>query len=89
MSVVQVLTLQQSAQALLNCNPDKRLAEQLAGYVAEQLGLPSRQVILADPRECLAEAEWMRFWQYTERINPYKQLVFEYCPVTSPALALY
>lgn len=82
---VQVMTMKQSAQMLMHSDPDLILAEVLLHHIALQQGLPSKQEMLSAHKH-LTTQNWIRFWQYTEAVNPYVSLTNEYIPipVTAP-----
>lgn len=81
MRAVQVLTLGQTAEVLLQCNPEAAFIEQLLGCIAQQHAFPSKQEVLAQPHDKLGAADWDRFWRYTEHINPYVSMHACYVPV--------
>lgn len=83
MHVMQVMTMRQSAQLLMNADPDLVLAEVLLHHIAQQQGLPSKQEMVAACVQ-LASQDWTRFWQYTEAVNPFKSLRAEYIPIPGP-----
>ena len=73
--------MKQAAQVLIHSDIDSILAETILHRIAEQQGLPGKQTILRSAHERLTMQDWNRFWQYTETINPYVQLSYDYVPI--------
>ena len=83
---MQILTVEQHAQMLIHCSPITPLAEDLVHFLAQQRGLPSKQQLLADNTENLSKRDAVRFWQYTEAVNPYVRLRNEYVPIPAQSI---
>ena len=73
--------MKQAAQVLIHSDIDSILAETILHRIAEHQGLPGKQTILRSAHERLTMQDWNRFWQYTETINPYVRLSYDYVPI--------
>ena len=74
--------MRQSAVVLIHADPEKASMEKLLCAIAEQHKHPAKQQILANASHGLADREWVLFWQYTDRINPYVKVHAGYMPVS-------
>ncbi len=83
--LLQVLNIQQAAQLLVHCDPEKPAVEEeeLLNYVAEQEGCLSKQEPLgcAESPKGLAHCDWAHFWQYSEAVSLFVSKRTDYIPV--------
>ena len=78
---LQVLNIQQTAEVLVHCDPKTTIVEDLLSHIAEQHGFPTKQEIIAAEPDGPSAADWLRFWDYAEDVNPYVLLRPEYIPI--------
>ena len=82
----QVLTVQQTAEVLIQQHPDYTPVEDLPvedlmNYIAKQHGFPTKLQVIANGTAGPTKTDWLKFWNYTEDVNPYKKLRAGYIPI--------
>ena len=75
--------MQQTAEVLVHCHPEHTLVEDLLNFIARLHGFPHKQQVIANEPTGLTSADWLKFWTYTEDVNPYQSLRAEYIPISS------
>ena len=78
---LQVLTMEQAAQVLVNCEISSGLAEDGLPYIA-QAALPSVPEVLTRAPGAVNPQKWQQFWQYAESMNPYLGIENEHVPIS-------
>ena len=71
--------MQQTAQILVYCDPDKPILEDLVRHAIQENNIP----VDSDGKN-LQKADWEQFWQYTETVKPTAPLKSEYVPIACP-----
>ena len=79
--LLQVFTMLQSAIMLVHCDPHTSELLPLLDQIATQNGFATEQELIADKQHGLTASEWMQFWNYTERVNPFVVTYVNYVPV--------
>ena len=79
--LLQVFSMLQSAIMLVHCDPHTSELLPLLDEIAAQAGFATEQEIIADKEHGLTAVEWMQFWKYTERVNPFIVTCVDYVPV--------
>ena len=84
--VPQVLTVQQTAEVLIQQHSDYTPVEDLPvedlmNYIAKQHGFPTKPQVIVNGTTGLTKTDWLNFWNYTEDVNPYKKLRADYIPI--------
>lgn len=82
-TVGQVLDMRQSAEVMVHADPESASMEELLCAIAERHNHPTKQNILANAQEGLSNADWVHFWEYTDRINPYLKIHADYVPIST------
>lgn len=93
---VQVFHMKQTAQMLVNSDPEQPVVADLVEHIAQQSGLATEDELIASVPEGMARSDWKCFWDYAEAVQPDVAPKPHYVPVprtqqpaTSSQLLLY
>ena len=78
---VQIFTIRQAAQLLLNLDPQHSVREALWNYLAKQYGYPTVEQVIDNAPAGPTQPDWNRAWQYTEGVSPFRPIRTSYVPI--------
>ena len=80
---VQVFSIKQAAQMLINVDARFEYKEAIWNFLAEQHGYPTQQQLLTFAPFGITHTEWNRAWNYTESVSPCAPVRTSYVAISS------
>ena len=76
--------MKQTAQMLVNSDPEQPAVADLVNYIAQKNGLPTEDELIASALEGLANSDWKCFWDYAQAVQPDGAPKPHYVPIPKP-----